>query len=89
MLAIFVRRMSSRGVRPVGRSVRRRVNSTSVGICRRELVRWKIFSGEKTGRALRRKESEVMSRMSNARTTLGGIGRMETPCTEGAERTER
>ena len=41
----LVRMMVSVGVG--GRRVARRVKSTSVGVCRREEVRLKMFSGEK------------------------------------------
>lgn len=43
---ILVLKISSVGVRPIGRRVARRVKRTSVGICRREEVRLKMFSGE-------------------------------------------
>ncbi len=76
-------------VRPVGRRAERRVKRTSVGIWRREDVREKMFSGAKTGRVLRRKETEVMRSMVRARRTAGGAGRMEMPWILGAARTER
>lgn len=46
-----------------------------------------MFSGAES--VLRRKATDVMKRMKSARDTLGGIGRMETPWTAGAARTER
>ena len=84
-----MRRISSEGVRPVGRSAERRVKRTSVGIWRRDCVSVKRFSGEEKGRVFRRKESAVMRSMRRARDTLGGMGRTVRPWMEGAARMER
>ena len=86
---IFDRRISSEGVRPMGRKAERRVKRTSVGIWRREDVRLNMFSGEKKGRVLMRKAEAVMKRIMRARETLGGTGRIGTPWMAGAARTER
>ena len=86
---IFDRRISSTGVRPVGRKAERRVKRTSVGIWRREEVKENMFSGEKTGRVLMRKARAVRKRIMRARETLGETGRMGMPWMAGAARTER
>lgn len=45
-----MRRRLSASVKPEGpRRAERRVKRTSMGIWRREEVRWKMFSGEKMG----------------------------------------
>ena len=74
--AIFERRISSEGVRPVGRKAERRVKRTSLGIWRREDVREKTFSGEKKGRVVMRKAEAVRKRITRARETFAGVGRM-------------
>lgn len=86
---IFDRKISSEGVRPVGRKAESRVKRTSVGICRREDVRENMFSGEKKGSVFMRKAEAVMKRIIRARETLGGTGRMGMPWMAGAARTER
>jgi hypothetical protein len=83
------RSISSEEVNPVGRKAERRVNRTSVGICRRDDVRLNIFSGENKGSVLMREAIEVMKSIVRARVTLGGTGRMGTPWIAGAARTER
>ena len=86
---IFERRVSSEGVRPVGRRAESRVKSTSVGICRREEVKENMFSGEKMGSVVIRKPTAVRRRIMRARETLGGTGRMGMPWMVGAARAER
>jgi hypothetical protein len=86
---IFDRRVSSAGVRPVGRRAERRVKRTSLGIWRREEVRENMFSGEKKGRVLMRKAKAVKKRIMRARETFEGTGRIGMPWMAGAARTER
>lgn len=72
-------RISSVGVRPVGRKVWRRVKRTSVGICRRDWVSVKSEGVVKVGKVLTRKAREVMKRIVRARDTFGGTGRTMRP----------
>lgn len=76
-------------MRPVGRRADRRVKRTSVGIWRREEVREKMFSEEKSGRVFMREAAAVRKRIVRARDTLAGTGRMGIPWMAGAARTER
>jgi hypothetical protein len=48
-----------------------------------------MFSGENIGRVLMRKAVAIRRSIMRARETLGGTGRMGTPWTAGAARTER
>lgn len=50
----------------LGRRVARRVKRTSEGVCRREEVRVKMFSGEKNGRVESRARREVRKRRLRA-----------------------
>lgn len=79
MLTNFERRSSSLGAKPSGRSVWRRVNRTSVGVCKRDLVRVKRSGVVKKGKVLMRKAREAIKRIVRARDTFGGTGRMVRP----------
>lgn len=76
---IFVRRISSEGLRPRGRRVESRVKRTSVGVCSREEVTVKIFSGAKMDNERRRNIKAVIVRSISTRSTFGGTGRIESP----------
>lgn len=71
----LARRALSMGVRTLfGRREARRLNSTSVGIWRRDWVRRNTFSGEKRGRARIRKTRAAVARMVMARKVGRGSG---------------
>ena len=85
MFASFSFSASSWGVKVwFGRKVERRAKSTSVGVCRREDVRVKMFSGENGGRVETMKRRAERKRMLRERWTGGrrGMG------FEGAEEVE-
>jgi secreted trypsin-like serine protease len=55
----------------------------------RDDVKEKMLSGENAGSVRRTKLLATTKRMRRARETFGGTGRIETPWTLGAARTER
>jgi len=83
-LAMRGLRASSEGVRVwEGRREATRVKRTSLGVCRREEVRVRIFSGEKGGRVESRYIRAERKRRFRERRIGGGMGVMGSE--EGAE----
>jgi len=77
-------RASSWGVRVwFGRREARRVKRTSLGVCRREEVRVRMFSGEKAGRVEMKYIVAERKRRLRDRRMAGGMGVIGSE--EGAE----
>mgnify|MGYP003623127099 CR=1 FL=1 len=58
-----------------------RVKRTSIGICSRDCVAVKMFSGEKEGRVERSESNAIVKSIVSARFTYGGIFRIDLPFT--------
>lgn len=89
MEASFPRRISSDGVSPAFRMASRRVKRTSIGMCRRDCVSVKMFSGELKGSVVYKKYMAVKKRTASAREQAVETGTTLMPEILGVARTER